>query len=931
MIKPQRNPYIIGRPIDEREFFVGRESLFRFIAENLRRREKVILLHGQRRIGKSSIIRNIPQAIKAIVPDEFVFVAFDLQDYSHQPISTILAALAQEIVDHLEQLGIENIKPPEISELEADSDIFSSKFLPQVYEELCDKNLVLLLDEFDALDTELSESSIEHFFTFLYSLIQENNKLFIVSFLGRQSADMSQLLSIFKNAPITEIKLLDEESTYRLITQPAKGVLNYESDALAAIFKLSAGHPYFTQMICFAIFMRARERDIWKATAEDVEAIVDRAIELAEAGLAWFWDGLTDAEKLVFSAVAEAQKIAIEQNKVTPQDALILLKGLQVNPDGELIKAVKQLIETDILDKQGHKVKIELVRRWILQHHPLKQQIDEFAQFGQKKTKFFKEIKNIFSQHEFIENNRIEKDEPHIYNDTLVHNYDELPSYKFNYWAVSWHKLRTYSLKSSLMNRVEAKQYKAKSYFLSVILVGTAISTTIVVGFGIYQFSIACSHGEKKVFGILCVDDPSINISRGDRTFFLTTFNRYRDLAIEEFKNRNYTEASALFQQAVVSDRTDPEVLIYYNNVRASQKGSPLTLAVSIPGDNPKWMSQEILRGVAQAQNQFNTHDGLDGKLLQVVVANDGNEPEQAKQVSQVLIKDTSILGVIGHSSSNVTQATLSEYEKAHLAIISPTSTNNSISEKILFRTTPADTAMGKSLAEYAENSLGIKKVVIFYSEDSSYSNSLKEAFKNSFQQQGGRVQKQVDWSELEVNSNLQRQLSTLKSETQAEAFVFFTSTDNISDALAVAQNANKLGIKLLGNNAFYSNSTLSKASLSLEGLIIAIPWFRETPKSQKFVQAALKQWGGYVSWRTASSYDATQAFIKAFTNISPNFSRENLLQGLRQINLSSSDTSGEPLKFTDNGERQSQPVLIQVKEGKFTLVTSGVTPFKLR
>lgn len=52
----RRNPYIIGRSIDEPELLFGRESLFRFIKENLSNNQRVILLHGQRRIGKSSCI-----------------------------------------------------------------------------------------------------------------------------------------------------------------------------------------------------------------------------------------------------------------------------------------------------------------------------------------------------------------------------------------------------------------------------------------------------------------------------------------------------------------------------------------------------------------------------------------------------------------------------------------------------------------------------------------------------------------------------------------------------------------------------------------------------------------------------------------------------------------------------------------------------------
>ncbi|NES68836.1 MAG: hypothetical protein F6K24_28230, partial [Okeania sp. SIO2D1] len=46
----RRNPYIVGRSIDESKLFFGRESMFHFIEDHLSNNQQVILLHGQRRI-----------------------------------------------------------------------------------------------------------------------------------------------------------------------------------------------------------------------------------------------------------------------------------------------------------------------------------------------------------------------------------------------------------------------------------------------------------------------------------------------------------------------------------------------------------------------------------------------------------------------------------------------------------------------------------------------------------------------------------------------------------------------------------------------------------------------------------------------------------------------------------------------------------------
>ncbi len=308
MMSPQsrRNPYDIGSPIDKPDLFFGRENLFQFVKDNLKSGAKVILLHGQRRIGKSSVLSQIPRCVGL---NEFSFVLFDLQDRSKTPLSDVLHYLAMEIVDQLE-LPLEEITLPSATELKEDSSAFSRIFLSQVYEALRGRNLVLLMDEFDVLSSYNPETAVEHFFPYLQSIIHRQKQLFLIPVVGRRLDDMPKLLSLFKEAPSQEIGLLDETSAKRLIVEPAKEILEYDSAAIQAILNLSAGHPYFTQLICFTLFGYAREQQSWKIICENVERIVDRAIEIGEAGLAWFRDGLPIPERVVFSAVAEAQKKA---------------------------------------------------------------------------------------------------------------------------------------------------------------------------------------------------------------------------------------------------------------------------------------------------------------------------------------------------------------------------------------------------------------------------------------------------------------------------------------------------------------------------------------------------------------------------------------------------------------------------------------------
>jgi hypothetical protein len=79
----RNNPYIIGPPISDPSRFFDRTSLFDFIRSNLLSGVRVMLLHGRRRIGKSSVLAQIP-LIDGVA--DFVFASLDLQYVSNEPV-----------------------------------------------------------------------------------------------------------------------------------------------------------------------------------------------------------------------------------------------------------------------------------------------------------------------------------------------------------------------------------------------------------------------------------------------------------------------------------------------------------------------------------------------------------------------------------------------------------------------------------------------------------------------------------------------------------------------------------------------------------------------------------------------------------------------------------------------------------------------------
>ncbi len=372
MVGSSRNPYITGRPINELKNLFGREYMFSFIKNNLNKNKQVIVLHGQRRIGKSSVLKQIPNFI---ADQDFVFVDFDLQDKGKSSLSDILHHFAQEILEQF-QLVTDRIQLPPIENLTSnniDLDVFSHKFLSTVFQTIEGKKIVFLIDEFDIVKENIN------FFKYLETLLRQHKNLFIIPVVGRYLGDLPNLLELFPTAPCQEIGLLDYLSAKDLITKPAREILTYEQGAIQEIWKLSAGHPYFTQIICFALFVQAREKGNWNVTCLDVENVVTRIFhdDNALGGLAWFWDGLPQTEQLVFSAVAEAHEIINSQAINLPEERLILrLNRYNVESIENLIIALNTLVEKGFLENTPQRrIKVELVRRWLVQSHPVRHYI----------------------------------------------------------------------------------------------------------------------------------------------------------------------------------------------------------------------------------------------------------------------------------------------------------------------------------------------------------------------------------------------------------------------------------------------------------------------------------------------------------------------------------------------------------------------------
>ncbi|MEL6384542.1 MAG: ABC transporter substrate-binding protein, partial [Cyanobacteria bacterium J06626_18] len=241
--------------------------------------------------------------------------------------------------------------------------------------------------------------------------------------------------------------------------------------------------------------------------------------------------------------------------------------------------------------------------------------------------------------------------------------------------------------------------------------------------------------------------NPSASrLSTGEQSLIAENVSTLKQLGVDAIAAGNSEQAVDLLEAAIREDRNDPEALIYLNNAQIGD-AEAYTIAIAAPIASALNPALEILRGVAQAQTEINEAGGMDGVLLRVVIADDGETAETATQLAQQFVEREDVLAVVGHFSSGTTIETAPIYTEGELLLISPTSTSVQISgmSDYVFRTAPSDRFAATSLARYMLEDLQEQTVGIFFNSESSYSTSLKDEFTTAVFSDGGQVLAEFD------------------------------------------------------------------------------------------------------------------------------------------------------------------------------------------
>ena len=433
--------------------------------------------------------------------------------------------------------------------------------------------------------------------------------------------------------------------------------------------------------------------------------------------------------------------------------------------------------------------------------------------------------------------------------------------------------------------------YLPKINLLQYVVVGMI---GIMIGYVFRQPPIANSC-DKETYNL------NDRISLGEEILLTQDKNPDKEAGVKAFLDGDCKTAIEKLNLYRKAEPTDPEALIYLNNAKARENRNRLKIAVSVPIGTEKGIAEEMLRGVAQAQNEVNNKGGINNKaLLEVVIANDDNDAKIAPQIASDFVKDKSILAVVGHNSSRASKPASAVYQQSGLVMISPTSYAEDLtsSTTYIFRTAPGIKTIAKSISDYAINKM--KKTNFLICTDQNPDNI---SFKSNFTNVVGLPR--VNRTECDISApafDPNAVISEAKN-SGADALVLALYINKSRDTERRGRalvKANNFQLSLFSTSAVVTKESLEEGK-DINGLITSLPWHSTAFPGNPFVKNANQLWKAPVNWRTATSYDATKAIILGLQKSS---TRYELQQTLSDPKFSVDGATGQ-IQFS-SGNRKS-------------------------
>jgi branched-chain amino acid transport system substrate-binding protein len=289
----------------------------------------------------------------------------------------------------------------------------------------------------------------------------------------------------------------------------------------------------------------------------------------------------------------------------------------------------------------------------------------------------------------------------------------------------------------------------------------------------------------------------------------------------------------------------------------------PLGMYGALTGGEASF-GQATLQGVKLAVEEINNSGGILGRKIRLIAEDDQGKGEEASSVVTKLITSDNVVAIIGENSSSQSLAAAPICQSNGVPMISPSSTNPSVTKKgdYIFRVCFTDPYQGKALASFVRTNLSATTAAILRDNKSDYSVGLANVFREEFTKRGGTIVAEQSYSG--GDADFRPQLTAIKSKSPQVVFVpgFYTEAGQI----AVQSRDLGITVPLVGGDGWDSPTVIAIGGKSIEGCYYSDHYFHDEPRPavQRFVAEIKKRYNAAPAANAALGYDAVYIFANA-------------------------------------------------------------------
>lgn len=388
------NPYAPladGGPVEENSMFYGRNDFIKNITKAILAADsKQIIIYGQKRSGKSSVLFHLKEALDTETNQAFC-INFSLgdivEDLDTNTFYHKILSLIEETLEDLEFEGesVPEFNAPSLNDFEQNvaADLFRKSL--KKFKRSCSKTkgwenrkLVVMIDEFTYLYTAILKNQVsDNIMQQWKAITQSKDSRFSVVLVGQDVVPKFKAMypnpfGVIEDKRLTYLNPIDAKA---LIEKPiwdkSRNQSRFLGSAINRILDYTSCNPYYIQIFCARLVDYLNKKKINEITEVEVKLIADSFISGEQSLSADKFDNLltagdADLEAIPLEDTIQILKQIADNSRNIPMCARenILLK------DKEYDNSILQdLMDREVIEspQSGYfKIKVKLFQEWLL-------------------------------------------------------------------------------------------------------------------------------------------------------------------------------------------------------------------------------------------------------------------------------------------------------------------------------------------------------------------------------------------------------------------------------------------------------------------------------------------------------------------------------------------------------------------------------------